>query len=46
MSDERRKRGQTETGMTSRERVGRALRGEPTDRPALVYLFLGGRQEL
>lgn len=28
--------------LSSRERVGRALRGEPVDRPALAYLFLGG----
>ena len=38
-----------ETGealMKSRERVARALRGEPTDRPALAYLFLGGARHV
>lgn len=32
--------------MTSRDRVARALRGEPTDRPALAYLFLGGARHV
>ena len=45
MSDERRKRGQAEAGKASRERVRRALRGEPTDGPALADLFLGRRWE-
>lgn len=32
--------------VTSRERMRRALRGEPTDRPALAYLFLGGARHV
>ncbi len=32
--------------MTSRDRVARALHGEPTDRPALAYLFLGGARHV
>ncbi len=32
--------------LTSRERMRRALRGEPTDRPALAYLFLGGARHV
>ncbi|MDP6574598.1 MAG: uroporphyrinogen decarboxylase family protein [Rhodospirillales bacterium] len=32
--------------LTSRERMRRALRGQPTDRPALAYLFLGGARHV
>lgn len=32
--------------MRSRERVRRALRGEPVDRPAVAYLFLGGARHV
>jgi uroporphyrinogen-III decarboxylase len=32
--------------VNSRERVRAALRGEPTDRPALAYLFLGGARRV
>ena len=35
-----------ETLMKARERVTRALRGQPTDRPALAYLFLGGARHV
>lgn len=34
------------TALTSRERMARALRGAPTDRPALAYLFLGGARHV
>jgi [methyl-Co(III) methylamine-specific corrinoid protein]:coenzyme M methyltransferase len=32
--------------MNARERVARALSGDPTDRPALAYLFLGGARHV
>lgn len=32
--------------MNARERTARALRGEPTDRPALAYLFFGGARHV
>jgi uroporphyrinogen decarboxylase len=32
--------------LTGRERMRRALKGEPTDRPALAYLFLGGARHV
>ena len=32
--------------LTPRDRMARALRGEPTDRPALAYLFLGGARHV
>lgn len=34
------------TDLTSRQRMARALRGEPTDRPSLAYLFLGGARHV
>ncbi|MDH3519288.1 MAG: uroporphyrinogen decarboxylase family protein, partial [Myxococcales bacterium] len=34
------------TALRARERMRRALRGEPTDRPALAYLFLGGARHV
>ena len=34
------------TVLTGRERMRRALKGEPADRPALAYLFLGGARHV
>ena len=35
-----------ETVCMRRERMRRALKGEPADRPALAYLFLGGARHV
>ncbi len=32
--------------LTSRQRMAHALRGEPTDRPGVAYLFLGGARHV